>query len=113
MADKKTSKAVRRWKKDRDARRLSNDGDKMWDTLKGKDPRKRITLFNEDERKKHFAKKGAFGTVTCPFCGNASVLVANPDGQAGDAKHDYIMRHNAQKFLCKGSLVPTKDLFKE
>lgn len=111
MADKKKPKALKRQRKERDERRLARSGDQVWNALKGKNPRERITLFSEAVKKKFFAKRGAFGTITCPFCGKSSVLVANPEGVSGKPEHDYIMRHNAKSFLCEGSLVPMKNLF--
>ncbi len=111
MADKKLPKAVKRQRVLKRKNKKDKSHAELIDLIMNNDQRNRIAIFkNENERP--LGKKDAFGTITCPFCGKASVLVANPEGQSGKPEHDYIMRHNAQKFLCSGSLVPIKNLFK-
>ncbi|MBP9866811.1 MAG: hypothetical protein KBC41_01900 [Candidatus Pacebacteria bacterium] len=110
MADKKIPKAVKRWRRDRNIRRLERDFKELWSILKGKNIREKTTIFTEDEKKKYFFKKDAIGTITCPLCGKVT-FVANPNGIHGDALYDYIMRHNAKKTLCSASLMPVKNFF--
>lgn len=113
MAEKKITKAQKRWRKEREKRRLGKNGDKMWNKLKGKSERENIMLFSDDEKKKYFTKPKAIGTILCPLCGKLSILVANPDGPPGKPENDYIMRHNGEKsIMCDASLVLVQKFFK-
>lgn len=111
MADKKVKKYVKRWRRNRRARRLEKCFAVVIDVLKEKNTREKITLFTDDEKKRYFSKKDAFGTITCPVCNKKLIFVANKNGSEGDPLDDYIMRHNAKTFLCDASLAFVKNLF--
>ena len=128
MADKKTPKMVKRQREERGKRRIENKaraeiaaknaddrhGDKVWNVLSSKDERPHVKVFSEEEEKRNFTKKGAFGTLTCPLCGRPGVLVANPHGEKGDVYDDYVMTHRKLRnsFDCDASGVLIRNLFK-
>lgn len=113
MAKRKVTKHVRRWRNEREQRRLANAGDKMWNVLEGKNPRDRVTIFSAREKMRHFAKLGAFGTIVCPLCGYVKAYVSNPAGVNGNPDNDYIMTHKKlhRPYDCDASGLLLKNLF--
>ena len=114
MTKRKVTKHVRRWRNEREQRRLANAGDELVRILEGKNPRDRVTLFTALEKKMiHFTKLGAFGTIVCPFCGYAKAYVSNPAGVSGDPYNDYVMTHRKLRspYDCDASGLLLKKLF--
>ena len=111
MAEKKVSKAIKRFRKEREKRREENKSDKIWDALKGVNSRENIKIFSPEEKARHFARPKAIGTTTCPVCGKSGVFVSNVGNVGGSPDNDIVMRHNNKKSVqCEASLKPLKNV---